>query len=281
MYESLCEMTLDEIEGVSILGPDKHIAKKANSKLVQLTELKEILPVVDFKICKDFDTLLETTKSLWKKWHHGIFVTKEYSAAGLNSVVAQCQEEIIKRFKSCDDGTFIISRYLPHPHDPTVLGVVANKNDVYIAGVADQRIENHNRFTGSTFPTILSSRLEDKLKTLTRKAGKWLAGIGYRGIFGCDYIVTKNNDIRFLEINARKQSTTLEFCCTLEQNLPALAPNLPELEFYAVTQSRFPKSTVEMKTNSNNLHWGTFNYKIHNPVRTESYIPQAVGEREA
>jgi len=162
-----------------------------------------------------------------------------------------------------------------------VLAIVANEEGIYIAGVADQRIENGNRFTGSTFPTVLPQSLVKKLGKYTRDTGAWLAKQGYRGIFGCDYIITDKNEIYFLEINARKQGTTLEFCCTLEQNLPTNAPNLPELEFYAVTQELLPANTIEISSNLKNIHWGTFNYKIHDTVKTQSYIPQGTGEQDA
>jgi hypothetical protein len=85
----------------------------------------------------------------------------------------------------------------------------------------------------------------------------------------------------FLEVNARKQGTTLEFCCTLEQSLPLGSPMLPELEYYAVTKGRFPEGTAEMAKNNKNIHWGTYNYKIDKPVYTNGYIPQNSHEREA
>ena len=56
---------------------------------------------------------------------------------------------------------------------------------------------------------------------------------------------------------------------------------LPELEFYAVTEGLFPANTVEMKSNPKNLHWGTYNYKIHGTAQTDSYIPQSTQERLA
>jgi hypothetical protein len=90
---------------------------------------------------------------------------------------------------------YLVSRYMPHEDDPTVLGVVANEKDVYIAGVADQRIEHGNRFTGSTYPSKLPPDIITTLGELTRKAGKWLAANGYRGIFGCDYIVNATKKI--------------------------------------------------------------------------------------
>jgi len=280
MYESIPEMTLDEIPGISILGPDKHIANQINSKIYQYQHLKDILPVVDFRICHGFDLLIQTTQELSKSWPDGIFVSQEYSAAGVNSIIAHGIDDIKNKFNALDK-PYLISRFIPHEYDPTVLAVVAGEEDVYIAGIADQRIEQGTRFTGSVFPSVLDNTIVARLQEYTRIVGGWLAREGYRGIFGCDYLVDDNGEIFFVEINARKQGTTLEFCCTLEQSLPPGSPMLPELEFYAVTEGLFPANTVEMKSNPKGLHWGTYNYKVHDPVHTNGYIPQSTQERQA
>jgi hypothetical protein len=280
MYESIPEMTLDEVPSISILGPDKHIANQINSKIYQYQHLKDILPVVDFRICHGFDLLIQTTQELSKSWPDGIFVSQEYSAAGVNSIIAHGIDDIKNKFDALDK-PYLISRFIPHEHDPTVLAVVAGEEDVYIAGIADQRIEQGTRFTGSVFPSVLDNTIVARLQEYTRIVGGWLAREGYRGIFGCDYLVDDNGEIFFVEINARKQGTTLEFCCTLEQSLPPGSPMLPELEFYAVTEGLFPANTVEMKSNPKGLHWGTYNYKVHDPVHTNGYIPQGTQERQA
>lgn len=280
MYESLEGMTLDQIPGVSILGPNKQIAKKANNKAFQMKSLKDIVPVVEFKSCAGYEELISTCTTLFKTWTDGIFVTKEYSAAGINSIVAHSIADIVSKFDN-QDVPYLVTRFVPHTYDPTVLGVTAGPSDVYIAGVADQCIQSGNRFTGSTFPSVLSNKLQDQLKTHTQNVGSWLADQGYRGIFGCDYIITHDNKILFLEINARKQGTTLEFCCTLEQSLPKGSPMLPELEYYAVCHNKLPENRVEPEGNPKGIHWGTYNYKIHEPVTTSGYIPQAVWERES
>ena len=280
MYESIPDMKLDEIPGISILGPDKNIARQLNSKIYQYQHLKDILPVVDFRICQGFDSLIKTAQELSKSWQDGIFVCQEYSAAGVNSIIAHDIDDIKGKFSEPDE-PYLISRFIPHVHDPTVLAVVAGEKDIYIAGVADQRIEHGTRFTGSVFPSVLDKKIIARLQEYTRIIGGWIAREGYRGIFGCDFLVDDNDKIFFLEINARKQGTTLEFCCTLEQSLPSGSPMLPELEFYAVTEGLFPANTVEMKSNPKNLHWGTYNYKIHDPVQTSGYIPQSTQERKA
>ncbi len=281
LYESKPEMTLDELDRVTLLGPDKKLANRFNNKVVQYEMLKDHIPVIEFRLCEGMVELLETTARLRTRWTDGIFVTRAYSAAGAGSAVTESSEDIERNFSGCSSNElFLISPYLPHTFDPTVLGVVANESDVYIAGVADQRIEGGNRFVGSTYPSVLPEDKLDELKDITRKTGRILGRHGYRGIFGCDYLIDRENEIRFLEINARKQGTTLEFCYTLQQSLPLGSPILPELEYYAVTENRFPANTLELKGNENNVHWGTYNFKLLKQRRTQGYIPQNPHEEE-
>lgn len=279
LYESVLEMTLDAIEGVSILGPDKHIAKKCNNKVFQRQALKDIVPLIEGYSCKGRDQMLRTTAPLWDTWKDGVFISAEYSAGGANSAITYSQKEVETRFPE-DNCAYLVTRYIPHEHDPTVLAVVANEHEVFIAGIADQVIRDGNRFVGSTFPTRASKSQQQQLRKYTAAVGKELGKAGYRGIFGCDYLIDNNGDIRFLEINARKQGTTLEFCFTMEQTLPEGAPMLPELEYYAVTEGRFPPTALEMNGNHRGIHWGTYNYKITSKKLTTGYIPQNPYERE-
>ncbi len=279
LYESIEELTLDEIEGVTILGPDKTIAKRFNSKIFQYQTLNGIVPMAEHHICDGLESLLQTTAGLRRQWGEGIFISTPYSAAGSNSAVTRNQEEVTSIFTD-EDSLYLLSRYIPHTYDPTVLAVVANENDVYIAGIADQVIVGGNRFVGSLYPTELDAASQQILRDYTVRVGKILGHHGYRGIFGCDYLIDHDGNVVFLEINARKQGTTLEFCLTLEQSLPEGSPSLMELEYFAVTEDRFPKNTRELSSNHRNLHWGTYNYKIDTQKRTTGYIPQNIYERE-
>lgn len=279
LYESVIEMTLDAIDRVSILGPDKQIARKYNDKIVQQKELQGVVPLIDGRICRGIDSLMETTASLRDVWSDGIFVSAAFSAAGANSAVTICQEDVFSKFVD-DDCEYLVTRYIPHDLDPTVLAVVANEEDVYIAGIADQTIEGGNRFVGSHFPSVASKEHQQQLRDYTVAVGKIMGKGGYRGIFGCDYLIDMDGNIFFLEVNARKQGTTLEFCFTMEQNLPEGSPTLPELEYYAVTESRFPPQTVQMNGNIRGICWGTYNHKVSTKQITNGYIPQNPYERE-
>ena len=280
MYESVPQMTLDERDRVSLLGPGKDLARRFNNKGFQYRLLAGEVPVVDFHICRSMRELLAVTERLRPEWRDGIFVSRLYSAAGAASAITRSSEDIVRVFGR-DDDQFLVSRYIPHRHDPTVLAVVANSEDVYIAGVADQRIEGGNRFVGSTYPSVLPREITAELAEYTRRIGRIMGRAGYRGIFGCDYLVDHRMQVRFLEINARKQGTTLEFCYALEQLLPPGSPSLPELEYHAVLESRFPAGTVEPGDAEPPLCWGTYNYKLGEKRVTSGYIPQNPHEQES
>jgi len=280
MYESLQEMSLDDMEGVEILGPKSFFSHRLNNKIYQYNGFKQVVNVPEFEVCLGWEDLQTATEKRWDVWKDGIFVTTAYSAAGANSVIAHCWQDVLDKFKGMDY-PYLISRYHPHVYDPTVLAVVANEADVYVAGVADQRIEGGNRFTGSTYPSALTEGIQHELFKITRRVGRLLGKEGYRGIFGCDYVVDEEENIVFVEVNARKQGTTLEFCCTLEQLLPSGAPMLPELEYYAVVENRFPENTIEPEVGLTEcLHWGTYNFKLSEDACVQGFMPYCGDERQ-
>ncbi len=278
MYESSPYLKFLEEDRIKLIGPDPQLVVRFNNKVYQYELLSRVVPIADYRICRSFEELLSTAREVRGEWDEGIFVSLEYSAGGSHSTIAYNQKEIIQHFKGVDT-TYLVARYIPHEYDPTVLGVVGNEGEVYIAGVADQLIVDGHKFTGSTYPSVLPAEVVKRLIHYTREIGKIMGKMGYRGIFGCDYIVDPGMEIYFVEINARKQGTTLEFCCTLENCLPEDSPNLPELELHAVLYNQFPEGVIEPE-DCTSIHWGTYNFKVPTNTITEGYIPQFRNERE-
>lgn len=278
MFHALAEMTLDRLPGVEILAPDSRVADRWNNKLYMYKTLQEHLPLPEFNLCGSRDELLEKTRHLWDTWRDGIFLSLEYSAAGIFSFIARDEAELIEKLGDWPP-PYLISRFVPHTHDPTVLAVVANERDVYIGGIADQRMEQLNKFRGSTAPSVLPMEIQETLKKLTRKVGRLMGASGYRGIFGCDYIVRENGEVLFVEVNARKQGTTMEMCCHLELSLDEDAPSLAELEYLALTQGAFPPDLREMEGNPRGIHWGTYNFKVEEDVYVHADLPWPEHER--
>ncbi len=279
VFESLPELTFTRMPGVVLLGPSGQVASMWNNKLYQLQMLKDAVPVIDYKICSGVREMLDSIEQGLKSWPDGVFVSQPYSAAGTNSFIVRSFDELKEKLP-LSQSTYFISRYVPHEYDPTVLGVVGNEDDVFIAAIADQEIEGGNMFRGSTFPSVLSYKEQLEIKEHTREVGRILGRSGYRGIFGCDYIIGKKGEVFFVEVNARKQGTTMEMCCTLENLLPEDSPSLMELEYYAVTQNMLPSNKVEIKEAISELFWRTYNFKVEQEVMTRFFLPVDEDERE-
>ncbi len=269
MFESKETMSLVDGDSVRLVGPDPKLARFLNNKLIQYEIVKNLgIPLPSGCGNESLASALESAKRILEQGH-SVFVSGEYSAAGSNSIIADSVREIEERFGGSEE-KYLVTRFLEHDHDPTVLGVVAGEDQVYIATVADQNIVG-TQFMGSTYPTVLGEETVRDLKEMTRQIGAHIGRIGYRGVFGCDYIVDSNKDIHFIEINARKQGTTLETTLTMMHHLPG-HPYFPELEFIAVTEGRLPDGTREMDLESEGLCWGTHNFKVNVDIEIHRHL---------
>ncbi|MFG2698571.1 ATP-grasp domain-containing protein [Kitasatospora sp. NPDC048407] len=65
-------------------------------------------------------------------------------------------------------------------------------------------------YSGCDFaaPALLPSRALDRAVEQTRQVGTALAGLGYRGLFGADFVLDGPDDALLLEVNSRMQGST-------------------------------------------------------------------------
>ena len=275
MFESRPEMTLADGERIKLLGPDPALAHEFNNKINQFKMACDLsIPVPEGFSCSSLEEAMEVAERFFRSGEE-VFISEPYSAAGSNSAfVCNCQE-ILKRFSSAKQ-PYLVTRRIRHSHDPTVLAVVANGDDVYVASVADQIMEQ-NRFRGSTFPTTLERDVVEQMKEYTRMVGRYMGARGYRGMFGCDFLVDEDGKPYFIEVNARKQGTTLETTLTMLHRLPG-HPSLIEIEFAAIAQGRLPVGITEMDSTESDLCWGTYNVKSEQDIQVVRDLPKFQSE---
>ncbi len=279
MFESNTHMLLDQKEGVELIGPHSGIVSTLSNKIALYDIFSSHVPMANYHVCQGIEELMQRAQEMLSGEENALFISLEKSAAGANSMIARSLEQIEKRFSEYVDETFLLTCFISHVSDPTSLGVVINEQEIYVAGIADQKI-NGTKFEGSIYPSQLSSEIQDTLIAQTRRVGQKMASLGFRGIFGCDFIVTAEEEVYFIETNPRKQGTTMEFCCMLQKSLPKNAPNLPELEYYAVKYSQKAPEAKEPRHHQPMIYWETYNYKVRQDVVTYAYLPQYNNERE-
>eukprot|EP00761_Pharyngomonas_kirbyi_P012429 gb/GECH01012456.1/.p1 GENE.gb/GECH01012456.1/~~gb/GECH01012456.1/.p1 ORF type:complete len:525 (+),score=153.43 gb/GECH01012456.1/:1-1575(+) len=279
MWSSSANLKFHQDPRVHLIGPEPSIARQANNKAWQYKTLAPHIPVVDFRVCEGRNEMLQTVREVRPEWKHGVFVTLPFSAAGSNSMVTHEDQEVETHFHK--DETYLITKYTPHRFDPSIVAVVANENEVFVGGVADQIIEHGNSFRGSTFPTVLPVDAVTKIMDYTRTVGQVLARHGFRGIYGCDFIVDDQGEVFFIEINARKTGSTLYTMCATDYVYSPDTPNLLEMEYMAVTEGRLPEvKEITFFDPETTLHWGTYFCRSDARIVTSTYIHPTLTERE-
>jgi hypothetical protein len=277
MFETRKELKLAAMDRVHLLGPDPGLAERINSKLEQYRLAAELgVRVPEGKICGSMDEAVIFAEPLIAR-DGRVFISAEFSSAGSNSIIAASMEQIRNKFGDSPGG-LLVTRFVEHDLDPTVLGVVVAPGQVYIASVADQNI-NGTRFQGSAFPTAVGEEKAGELVGMTRRIGEYLAAEGYRGAFGCDYMIDTDGVLYFVEINARKQGTTLQTALTMSHLLPD-HPLFTDLEFMAATDGRLPDGLVELDSCSGPISWETFNLKAEQDMVMESSLEGQMTEAE-
>lgn len=82
--------------------------------------------------------------------------------------------------------------------------IVISKNNSVVLNIMDE-ISNDTICIGNIFPSKINQKMQDKIRKYTTRLGKYLSKLGFRGAFGCGFIIDKNNDIYLSDLNPRKQ----------------------------------------------------------------------------
>ncbi|MFH1721668.1 MAG: ATP-grasp domain-containing protein, partial [Candidatus Altiarchaeota archaeon] len=252
-----------------VIAPDPVVSERYNNKVLQLIMAREKrIPMPEGVVAETFEeacTLFKEKKSEWGK----IFCSAEFSAGGERSLIASSIEEIKDKFRFLQkDSRFLLTHYYDTVATPSVLGIIANSKEIFVANVVDQMIMG-TAFRGSIYPSNLPYTVQEDARAITRRLGRIIAKDGYRGAFGADFIVTDDEDVYFIEINARKQGTTQETEYAMKHIVP-LSNSFVELEYQALTEGHMVCDIEEienaLRPKNAPFHWATYNVKTLNPV---------------
>jgi len=143
--------------------------------------------------------------------------------------------------KLIPDDNYSISIYLDNV-SVNVHFIIAEENEI-ILPASIQLIEignNKMEYGGCDFiayDKVISPELNEKVLSDTKKIIIALRKLGYRGVGGIDFIVTKDN-VYFMEINPRYQSSTNVLNLAMAENN---LPTVNELDYIAFNEKSLPK----------------------------------------
>lgn len=101
---------------------------------------------------------------------------------------------------------------------PSIQGVVLPEGKVKILALAGQIVSSSGQYLGTVIsPDLFPNSLVKRLHYIGLIIGNAAAKLGYRGVFGIDTILGKDNDIYSIEMNARR--TSVRYLLDLIRNL--------------------------------------------------------------
>jgi hypothetical protein len=198
------------------------------------------------------------------------FVIQEDISSGGNGtfILNRYNEEYVKKIIK-HDKIYLISEMI-HNALPINIHIIISETEISLSKCSIQIIENFNYkmlYKGADFFAFnqTSESVKKNIYKSSNKIGNILKSIGYRGIFGIDFIVDKNNEIYFVEINNRFQASTSLINISLRNKG---IESLQEQNYYAFNKYSYKPRFSENINYSNYLYFketeiGRYNYKYN------------------
>lgn len=191
------------IPGVVILGPNPDIATMLDDKATQVTLFESLdLP-------RNNTRIFETIANMKQEAVLPAFVSPAFGSGGAESKVVYRTEDF-ETFEyglrvANKNGPFVCSRLITNIDiSPNASAIVVGSNDTRVICVTDQILRD-NMYLGNIFPSRASAPIVQKIEEITKKVGDHLSGIGFRGLFGIDFIVDTAGVIYTVDLNPRRQ----------------------------------------------------------------------------
>ena len=198
---------------------DLELLEKLNNKFFTKRFFKNIVPVLDFEIIKGKNINIYKIK---KKYGNCIVLQEKEGSGGENTKIVNLENN--DKFDLNKE--YILSSYCKKNMSINI-HLLIGKEKVTLFPPSVQiikNIDNYMIYVGCDYIKYneISEEIVKKHKSYSLKIGKELQKMGYRGICGIDSIIY-NNEIYFMEINPRFQSsTTILNKALLEQNFPSV-----------------------------------------------------------
>jgi predicted ATP-grasp superfamily ATP-dependent carboligase len=211
---------------LKIIAPDTKITTHYDNKISQCKLFKKLeLPTNNFQIFKSVNEL----KKNWKKIIP-CYLTASYSSGGNESnliFTKEMLEEFLTGLRDINVRESFLSAAIFKNISlaPNINAIVIDKNNTKPLIITDQILRG-NRYLGNIYPSKSSKLIQKQIIKITTKLGNYLSRKGYRGLFGCDFLVNKKGEIVIVDLNPRRQGG---YVCNIAA-LNKVGINLTDLE---------------------------------------------------
>lgn len=197
---------------IKIIGPDPKVATAYDSKLTQYRLFKKLkLPTVKSKFYKRLSELINNPHL-----NYPFYISANYSSGGFESMIINNNNDLLKfnsKISSINKtGPIIASELINNiAISPNVNALIDNKNEIKILNITDQLL-NGSRYLGNIYPSKINNKQKNIIENSIIKIGKQLAQSGFKGVFGCDFIINKDGNVYIVDLNPRRQGGHIMLC---------------------------------------------------------------------
>lgn len=196
--------------GIKFIGPSSEIIElMGNKSKAKATMKKAGVPIVPGS--DGLVNSLEEAKKISKKIKYPVIIKASAGGGGKGIRIAYSEEELIKAYDivkqeakiSFNDDSIYIEKFVENPRHVEVQILADEHGNVVHLGERDCSIQRRNQKVLEETPSmILNDKTRKKMFDVTVKAIK---EIGYSSAGTIEYLVDKNLDFYFMEMNTRVQ----------------------------------------------------------------------------
>lgn len=195
----------DDLKKDVICCNELSLIKMINNKPVMRMAFSELVPIVPFQELTYSNNL--DLSSLFSNKSMLIF-QENNSSGGYGTHVVNIAVNNLEQFIG---KTLMVSPYIENSVSVNVHIIIGHNTILYFPG-SIQIISNLNNkliYLGADYIAFqsLSSKKRNRLNCYVKKLGEYLRDLGYKGILGFDFLITKD-EVMFVEVNPRFQAST-------------------------------------------------------------------------
>lgn len=218
---------------VVILGPDSQVAARFDDKVEHIRTFEKL----GFTTNKT--TIYQNFDELRQHKDYPFFLSPTFTSGGFESRAIYTPGDLEVYFAGLrpinQQRPFIAARLLEDiVHAPNTSALVSGRNQTTVICVSDQILRD-NQYMGNIYPSQISPAHHERVKHMTVRAGNYLSRLGFRGLFGLDFLITASGHSYPIDLNPRRQGG---YYC---QAMMSDKIDLIELELGVALGERIPK----------------------------------------
>lgn len=223
---------------VKILGPSPKIATQFDNK----TEHVKLFNYLDLP--RNKTRIYDSIEDIKENVRYPFYISASYTSGGHESGAIYSEDDLgvfySKLRKINKKQPFLVSDLITDiKFSPNINAVVCGENDTRTICITDQILRG-NQYLGNIYPSKASEKAKQTIIEATNKIGNHLSKLGFRGLFGLDYIIDSKENVFAVDLNPRRQGGYLT---NILMTLPKI--NIPEIELKLAMGEEIPDFDYE------------------------------------